>query len=122
MKQNSKITIAPFVDREELDRLNTWPRKGIWLEEVMTDAGCLEDDAAIIREEGGFMAAYTIEEQVQRVSDRIRCAIREYEYAHKIKIEQMTPFCPFEDITKTFKKFVSLPRELRGYDWDREFD
>lgn len=119
-KPRAKLSDDPVLNQEEIERLNSWQRKGIWLEEVMTDAGRLEDDAALIREEGGFMASYTIEEQVQRVSDRIRCAIREFEYANKVKIELMTPLCAFEDITETFKKFVSLPRELRAYGWDRE--
>jgi hypothetical protein len=73
----------------------------------------------VIREEGGFGAAYTIEEQVQRASDRIRLSIREFEYTNKVKIEQMTPHCPFEDITERFKRFLAIPRELKKYGWDR---
>ena len=87
MKKNNKIVASLSFGEEEVERLIKWPRMGIWVEKVLAKAGRVEDDAKIFREEGGYSASYTIEEQIQRVSDRIRASIRAFEYCNKVKIE-----------------------------------
>lgn len=96
----------------EKARLEAWPRIGISLERVMSSMGRMEDVARLLREDEEYAAMYTIEEQIQRVSDRLRFAIRTFERRHRVKIEIFTPYSPFENQTKRFLSAIEKPEEM----------
>lgn len=108
-----------FIEKEgvisptrERDRLDKWPRIGICLEKVMAVAGHMEDLARLLREDEGYADMYTIEEQIQRTSDRLRASIRMFEKAHQVKVEIFTPYSPFEDYTDQFISSIKKPEEV----------
>ena len=97
---------------QERDRLDKWPKVGIRLEKIMRSAGRREDVARLLREDEAYADMYTIEEQVQRASDRIRASIRGFEKQHQVKIEIFTPFSPFEDNSSQFIPSIKKPEEM----------
>ncbi|MBP9828580.1 MAG: hypothetical protein KBD04_00915 [Proteobacteria bacterium] len=96
----------------EKARLQIWPRIGIRLEKVMAVTGHMEDLARLLREDEGYAGMYTIEEQIQRASDRLRASIRIFEKAHQVKVEIFTPYSPFEDYTEQFIGSIKKPEEV----------
>lgn len=82
------------------------------LERVMAQAGNMEDVARLLREDEDYAEMYTIEEQVQRVSDRVRASIRAFEKHHQVKIEIFTPYSPFEDSSSQFIPTIKKPEEM----------
>jgi len=97
---------------QERQRLKQWPRIGIRLEKVMAEAGQMEDVARLLREDEGYAESYTIEEQIQRASDRLRTSIRAFEKAHHVKVEIFTAFSPFADYTDEFLPHIQKPNEM----------
>lgn len=106
-KQDEEI--SPLQERE---RLAQWPRIGIRLEKVMAQAGQMEDVARLLREDEGYAGSYTIEEQIQRASDRLRTSIRAFEKNHRVKVEIFTAFSPFADYTDEFLPHIQKPGEM----------
>jgi hypothetical protein len=98
--------------KQERDRLDKWPKVGIRLEKIMRSAGRMEDVARLLREDESYADMYTIEEQVQRASDRIRASIRDFEKQHQVKIEIFTPYSPFEDNSSQFIPNIKKPEEM----------
>lgn len=98
--------------KQEKDRLEKWPRVGIRLEKVMAKAGNMEDVARLLREDEDYAEMYTIDEQVQRVSDRVRASIRDFEKQHHVKIEVFTAYSPFEDYSSQFIPSIKKPEEM----------
>lgn len=96
----------------EKAHLQIWPRIGIRLEKVMAVTGHMEDLARLLREDEGYAGMYTIEEQIQRASDRLRASIRIFEKAHQVKVEIFTPYSPFEDYTEQFIGSIKKPEEV----------
>ena len=110
---------ATFIEREgevspmqERDRLDKWPKFGISLEKVMAEAGNMEDVARLLREDEHYAGMYTIDEQVQRVSDRVRASIRNFEKKRHVKLEIFTAYSPFEDHTDEFIPHIKKPEEM----------
>lgn len=101
------------IPERERDRLHNWPRIGICLERVMAAAGHMENIARTLREDEKYAQSYTIEEQIQSVSDRLRASIRAFERNHKVKIEIFTFFSPFEDHTEQFIPYIQKPLEMQ---------
>lgn len=112
--ENNKVTETkiPVFPLEEKARLQIWPRIGIRLEKVMAVTGHMEDLARLLREDEGYAGMYTIEEQIQRASDRLRASIRIFEKAHQVKVEIFTPYSPFEDCTEQFIGSIKKPEEV----------
>lgn len=104
-----KEQVSPIQEKE---RLNHWPRVGIRLERVMAEAGQMEDVARLLREDEGYAGSYTIEEQIQRASDRLRASIRSFEKNHCVKLEIFTAFSPFADHTDDFLPYIKKPEEM----------
>jgi len=75
MKTEILIEEGEASPAREKARLETWPRIGIRLEKVMAVTGHMEDLARLLREDEGYADMYTIEEQIQRASDRLRASI-----------------------------------------------
>jgi len=98
--------------KQERDRLDKWPKIGIKLEKVMRSAGRMEDVARLLREDEAYADMYTIEEQVQRASDRIRASIRDFEKHHQVKLEIFTPYSSFEDSSSQFIPNLKKPEEM----------
>lgn len=106
---NNHDQVCPIQERERLEK---WPRIGIRLEKAMAQAGQMEDVARLLREDEGYAESYTIEEQIQRASDRLRASIRAFEKAHRVKIEIFTAFSPFADYTDEFLPHIQKPNEM----------
>jgi len=106
---NKRYKASPQLEKA---RLETWPRIGISLERVMSSMGRMEDVAKLLREDEGYTDMYTIEEQIQRVSDRLRSSIRTFERRYQVKIEIFTPYSPFENQTKRFISVIEKPEEM----------
>jgi len=110
---------AAFIEREgevspmqERDRLDKWPKFGISLEKAMAEAGNMEDVARLLREDEHYAEMYTIDEQVQRASDRVRASIREFEKKRHVKLEIFTAYSPFDDYTDEFIPYIKKPEEM----------
>lgn len=97
----------------ERNRLQKWPRIGISLEKSMAAAGQMEDIARTLREDEQYAESYTIEEQIQSASDRLRTSIRAFERKHQVKIEIFTFFSPFKDHTDFFLQSLAKPEEIK---------
>lgn len=112
-KKEQKVLIrGNEIPERERDRLHNWPKVGICLEKVMAEAGHMEDIVRTLREDEKYSQSYTIEEQIQNVSDRLRTSIRAFERVHKVKIEIFTFFSPFEDHTEQFIPYIQKPEEM----------
>ncbi len=108
----AELTKSETLSERERARLYEWPRIGICLERVMAAQGRMEDIARTLREDEKYAPSYTIEEQIQYASDRLRASIRAFEKAHKVKIEIFTFFSPFDDHTETFIESLQRPEEV----------
>lgn len=97
---------------QERDRCYNWPKLGISLERVLAEAGNMEDVARLLREDEDYTEMYTIDEQVQRASDRIRASIRAFEKKRHVKLEIFTAYSPFEDHTDEFIPHIKKPEEM----------
>jgi len=106
---NQKKHVSPEQERK---RFYHWPKFGIRLEKVMAEAGNMEDVARLLREDEDYAEMYTIDEQVQRVSDRVRASIREFEKSRHVKLEIFTAFSPFSDYTDEFIPSIKKPEEM----------
>ncbi len=106
---SEKYNVQP---EQEKSRITTWPKVGICLEEVMAFMGRMENAARTLREDEQYAGMYTIEEQIQRVSDNLRASLRAFERMHEVKVEIFTFFSPFEDYTKHFIPTIKKPEEL----------
>ena len=106
---SEKYKASPQVEKA---RLEAWPRIGISLERVMSSIGRMEDVAKLLREDEGYADMYTIDEQIQRASDRLRSSIRTFERKYQVKIEIFTPYSPFDNQTKRFINSIKKPEEM----------
>lgn len=104
-----KENVSP---EQERDRCYNWPKIGISLEKVLAEAGNMEDVARLLREDEDYTEMYTIEEQVQRASHRVRASIREFEKNRQVKVEIFTAYSPFDDYTDEFLPYIKKPEEM----------
>lgn len=107
------ITEEIDLAKTQKNRLREWPRIGISLEKTLAAAGQMEDIARTLREDEHYAESYTIEEQIQSASDRLRASIRAFERAYRVKIEIFTFFSPFKDHTDFFIDFIKKPEEIK---------
>lgn len=108
-----QIMIEDDIAKIEKDRLYKWPRIGISLEKVMAVVGQMEDISRTLREDEQYAESYTIEEQIQSASDKLRLSIRTFEKKHKVKIEIFTFFSPFQDHTDFFIAYLKDAEEIK---------